>query len=300
MIRVWEGCGVTERIEAVQRMQDYIDAHLAESITPGDLARAAWFSPWHAARMFREETGMSPAAYIRRLRLSRSAMRLRDSDARVLDIALELGCGSVDGYQRAFRRVFGVNPSDWARRRVPIPLFTPYGVLSRRSKEESSMKETETVFVQVIDKPARKLALRRGVKAADYYAYCAEVGCDVWGLLCSMIDPEEEPLSLWLPERYIRPGTSVYAQGVELPLSWAGVLPEGFEVIELPAAKYLRFQGEPYPEDERDPAISRVRAAMKRYDPARFGLQWDDDSPRYQLAPIAARGYVEYRAVKEI
>ena len=50
-----------ERVEAVQRMQDYIAAHLTEAITPADLARAACYSPWYASRLFRELTGLSPA-----------------------------------------------------------------------------------------------------------------------------------------------------------------------------------------------------------------------------------------------
>lgn len=43
--------------------------------------------------------------------------------------------------------------------------------------------ETRNVFIQVIKKPARKVIIKRGEKAAEYFAYCEEVGCDVWGLL---------------------------------------------------------------------------------------------------------------------
>lgn len=47
------GNGMTQQIEAVQRMQDYIEQNLAGEITPADLARAALFSPWYAYRLFR-------------------------------------------------------------------------------------------------------------------------------------------------------------------------------------------------------------------------------------------------------
>jgi AraC-like DNA-binding protein len=43
---------VEEQIEAVQRMQDYIEAHLYEDITPSDLARASLYSPWYSYRLF--------------------------------------------------------------------------------------------------------------------------------------------------------------------------------------------------------------------------------------------------------
>jgi len=45
-----------------------------------------------------------------------------------------------------------------------------------------------------------------------------------------------------LPERYRKPGTSEYVQGVEVPVDYDGIIPDGFDVIELPAAKYLMFQ----------------------------------------------------------
>ena len=49
-----------EQIEAVQRMQDYIESHWQESITLADLSKASHFSPWYSARLFRKLTGLSP------------------------------------------------------------------------------------------------------------------------------------------------------------------------------------------------------------------------------------------------
>lgn len=93
---------MNEQVLAVQRMQDYIEKRLYEPITLADLAAVSLFSPWYSYRLFKQQTGLTPADYIRRLRLSRSALRLRREDCRVLDIALECGFGSVDGYQRVF------------------------------------------------------------------------------------------------------------------------------------------------------------------------------------------------------
>lgn len=52
---------VKEPILAVQRMQDYIEAHLAEEITLAGLSRAALFSPWYARRIFREHVLVHPS-----------------------------------------------------------------------------------------------------------------------------------------------------------------------------------------------------------------------------------------------
>ena len=69
-----------EKINAVQRMQDYINEHIAEPITLQMLAKAAGYSPWHSARIFKELTGKTPFEYIRELRLSKAAIRLRDEE----------------------------------------------------------------------------------------------------------------------------------------------------------------------------------------------------------------------------
>ena len=67
-----------EQVEAVQRMQDYIQENLKETVTLADLSRVSLFSPWHSYRLFRQWTNQTPADYIRRLRLSESALKLRD------------------------------------------------------------------------------------------------------------------------------------------------------------------------------------------------------------------------------
>ena len=160
------------------------------------------------------------------------------------------------------------------------------------------MQQTRNVFIQLIEKPERKVILKRGKNAADYWAYCNEVGCDVWGLLTSIKSISGEPVCLWLPEKYIKAGTSEYVQGVEVPCGYGGEIPEGFDVVTLPAAKYLMFQGEPFAEENFGMAIEEVQDAIKKYDPSVIGYKWDKSNPRIQLEPIGTRGYIELLAVK--
>ena len=143
------------------------------------------------------------------------------------------------------------------------------------------------------------MILKRGIKADDYFAYCEEVGCDVWGLLSSMDSLCGEPVCLWLPEQYRKPDTSVYVQGVEAEPDYDGVIPEGFDVITLPEAEYLVFQGEPFREEDYCDAILAVQHSMQQYDPSIIGYEWDDENPRIQLEPRGERGYIELRAVKK-
>ena len=293
-----------EQREAVRKMQDYIREHIQEEITIEDLAKVSAFSTWYARRLFQKYLNMSPAVYIRRLKLSKSALRLRDEQVTVLDVAMDMGFGSVDGYQRAFRKEFGCNPKEYSSSPVPVWLFTPYlienkSIKERNVSEMNENKEIRNIFIQVIEKPARKVIIKRGIKANEYFSYCKEVGCDVWGLLTSIKSISGEPVCMWLPKRLRKPVTNEYVQGVEVESDFSGSIPEGFEIIDLPAAKYLLFRGEPFAEEDYVQAIGEIWETEKKYDPAFIGYEWDADNPRIQLEPRGERGYIELVPVKE-
>ncbi|MDE7406073.1 MAG: AraC family transcriptional regulator [Clostridiales bacterium] len=280
-------------------MQDYIAEHLSEEITLADLAKAAMFSPWYARRIFLEHTGLTPSDYIRRLRLRHSALRLRDEKVNVSDVALDLGFGSVDGYTRAFAREFGCNPKQYALNPTPLALFNPYGVKYKYiARSNKPMQNTKNIFIKVVFKPERKVILKRGKTATEYWTYCNEVGCDVWGTLSSIKSLSGEPVCMWLPDKYIKAGTSQYVQGVEVSAEYKGAIPDGFDVITLPSATYLMFQGEPFAEEDFGTAIQEVQEAIKKYDPSTIGYKWDNQNPRIQLEPVGTRGYIELLAVK--
>lgn len=289
-----------EQIEAVQRMQDYIEQNLDSEITLTSLAEVSLFSPWHSYRLFKNYVGITPSQYIRKLRLSESAMRLKNKQYLVSDAAFDYGFESIDGYTRAFYKEFGCKPKEYAMDPIPIMLFIPYGVKFRElRKDVVDMENLQNVFVQVIRKSAHKVIIKRGKKAEDYFDYCAEVSCDVWGILKSMDSLCKEPVCLWLPDEYKKVNTSTYVQGVEVAMDYNGSIPEGFEMIELPDAEYLVFQGEPFKEEDYAQAILSVQYSMNHYDPSIIGYEWDDSNPRIQLEPRGERGYIEMRAIKK-
>jgi AraC-like DNA-binding protein len=296
-----------EKIKAVQRMQDYIDSNLTEPVTMHKLAQAAGYSPFHAARMFKEITGKTPFTYIRMLRLSQAAVMLKDEDKKVIDVAFDFVFDSHEGFTRAFSRQFGVSPKNYSKNVPSLDLFMPsyarnyYLSLQKGDNVMCESSTVNTVFVQVVDRPQRKLILKRGVKATHYYEYCEEVGCDVWNVLSGIKEAIYEPIGMWMPENMHTSGTSLYAQGVEVPLDYAGEVPEGFDIIELPACKMMVFQGQPFDDNNFENAISDLWETMKTYNPELYGFKWaDEDGPRFQLAPLGYRGYIEARPVRQL
>ncbi len=291
-----------DRDQAVQRMLDHVEAHLTEPITLVELARCARYSPWYAARLFKEKTGKSPFEYIRLRRLSAAARDLGSSSRRVIDVAFDFVFDSHEGFTRAFTRQFNVTPRAYRTTKPPVVMFLPERMRHYfRDANPGGSAMTQTIFVQVIQRPDRKLVLKRGAAATDYFEYCEEVGCDVWEQLAEIPDALHEPMGLWLPDRFRPAGTSRYVHGVEVPRDFDGALPDGFEVMDLPACMLMVFQGQPFADEEYATAIRSLWKEMEAYDPEIYGFAWDDEAgPRFQLEPRGYRGYIEGRPVRQL
>lgn len=296
--------GNLEQAEAVTRMQAYIDDHLEGEITLHALAKRAGYSPWHSAKLFKEYTGNTPFEYIRKLRLSKAALMLRDEKRKIVDVALDFVFDSHEGFSRAFYRQFGVQPKAYQKQPPPIPLFNPYPVRSYYAMQqgrEDLPPLAQNYHVRVMEFPRRKMILLRGKQADNYFDYANEVGCDVWGMLVSVKEALYEPVGMWLPKPFRPRGTSVYAQGVEVPADYCGVVPAGYDMMELPACTMMMFQGDPYDEERFDEAIVELSGVIDAYDPGLAGCVWaDDEAPRIQLEPQGYRGYMEARPVRRL
>jgi AraC-like DNA-binding protein len=184
-------------------MTEYIQTHLHENITAKDVSNAAGYSQYHAARVFKEKMGMSPFEYIRRERLLQSAYLLRNYKVKILDVAIDYVFDSHSGFTRAFTKAFGINPKKYALYPEPQGWNIPYRYLDRSklNLEESDMSNSTVIFTQIIERPARKLILKRSRKATHYFEYCEEVGCgenynsEPWDILCGI---KEHCMSLWV------------------------------------------------------------------------------------------------------
>ena len=78
--------------------------------TLADLAAEDGRSPFHLQRIFRAEIGESPLQYRRRVRLQRAAAALLVTQHTVLEIALDAGFETPEGFSRAFRQMFSMSP----------------------------------------------------------------------------------------------------------------------------------------------------------------------------------------------
>lgn len=121
----------------------HLENHLDEPPGLETLAQVACFAPHHFHRVFRGMVGEPVAAHVRRLRLERAARALCSGSRGVLDVALEAGYNSHEGFTRAFHEFFGVSPSEYRAGSRPrlSPLAPPAVEIVRR-------EECRVVFVR--------------------------------------------------------------------------------------------------------------------------------------------------------
>jgi AraC-like DNA-binding protein len=99
----------------VVRMCDFIAANFLEEIDAADIAAAAGLHPKYAMNLFRRSTGMTLIKYLTLLRLSRAQAMLMNGSGSILQVAMDSGFGSVSAFNKAFRQIAGMPPSDFRR-----------------------------------------------------------------------------------------------------------------------------------------------------------------------------------------
>jgi AraC-like DNA-binding protein len=99
----------------VVRICEFIADNFRDEIDSVDIAVAADIHPKYAMTVFRKSTGMTLNDYTNLLRLSYAQSRLMRDETSVLTIAMESGFGSLSAFNKSFRKIAGMSPSDFRR-----------------------------------------------------------------------------------------------------------------------------------------------------------------------------------------
>ena len=100
------------RLASIGRALALVERGLRDELDVAAMAEAACYSLFHFVRVFTELTGHGPYDYLMRRRVAEAAREVVSGTASILDIALEYRFESPDGFSRAFRRCFGLTPSE--------------------------------------------------------------------------------------------------------------------------------------------------------------------------------------------
>jgi AraC-like DNA-binding protein len=99
----------------VGHMCDFIAENFLYEIDCVDIAAAADIHPKYAMSVFKKSTGMTLNEYVNLLRLSYAQALLMNQDANVLRVAMDSGFGSLSAFNKSFRKLAGMSPSDFRK-----------------------------------------------------------------------------------------------------------------------------------------------------------------------------------------
>lgn len=103
----------------------YIEENICGEINFDEAARIAGSSADSFMRFFSYMAGMTLSEYIRRRRLTLAADLLKNSDDRIIDVALKLGYDSADAFSRAFARQHGITPTNFRKFGGALKIYPP-------------------------------------------------------------------------------------------------------------------------------------------------------------------------------
>jgi len=95
----------------LERLERFIEAHLARRLSVADLAREACLSESHFRDCFRQQTGLTPWQFVRRRRLEAARRLLDESRLPLAEIAALTGFSTQSALSHACREAYGQPPS---------------------------------------------------------------------------------------------------------------------------------------------------------------------------------------------
>jgi AraC-like DNA-binding protein/ligand-binding sensor protein len=106
--------------ESVRRACELIRRRCADPLTLPEVAREIGVSRPHLCRLFQQKTGLRFRDYLARARAAKARELLEGTDKPVTDVCFESGFQSVSAFNRSFRAIYGMQPRDVRRRKLPL------------------------------------------------------------------------------------------------------------------------------------------------------------------------------------
>ena len=105
----------TIRSAVINQAINYIFEHIDEEISVDDVAKHCAYSKYHLMRMFREDMDEALYQFIKRIRIERSAWRLKvEKDKSVTEIGIDYGY-SASNFATAFKKHLNLSPTDFRK-----------------------------------------------------------------------------------------------------------------------------------------------------------------------------------------
>ena len=216
-------------IKTINSAIGYMEDRLTDDITLAEISKSVGLSAFHFQRAFSLLTGMSPAEYLRKRRLSMAGAELANGDVKVIDTALKYGYDTPESFTKAFTRFHGCSPAQ-IRKGSPVQFMNRYTV--------RITIEGGTIMEYKIEKWEETDLL---VHAKEFHAETSEKEIPLfWDEYYADEKLREIPGYLGICAQQKTDGDG-FRYGIGCKASDVEGIPEGFEIIHLPEYEWAIF-----------------------------------------------------------
>lgn len=289
----------------IQKLIDEIDMCIkkgsSDALTLTYLSERLGYSEYYISHKFVEISGMKLRDYLRYRKLAFALKQLRDTKEGILDIALQYGFSSHEAFSRAFKEAYGITPSEYRERPVPVVLRTilkPFDCYITETGGKNMSETTSTVKTYFITIPPHKFLHIKNYESIGYWDFWQKQSlipgqdCEtICGLLDSIkgklddlggdgADSGSGQIMAYINDPAGRicswgiPLAECY--GVRLPADYDGEVPSQMLLIDVPEGEYIVFEHGPFDfETENHVVEAKIEKAMQEFDYASSGYCLD-------------------------
>ncbi len=296
--------------EAVQKMIDWIEANITEEPTLLRMSEHIGYSPYYCSVQFHRVCGITLKKYTAGRRLALAAIELRDTDCRIIDIAVKYGFSSQEALTRAFGNMFDCTPAAYRKKPVPVPL--PIHKVVFFPEHYHELHKGGFVMNKIIEAKVRM----EYVPAHSYigiFADDADCYCDFWnnrscdeicGTIDSMSNVCDPIITGHTAGWYLNQnGERRYFYGTGVAEDYRGEIPKGFERRDIQGSYYLVFYHPPYNYlSNNSEVMEKVETLAWNFDIASYSggkFEWNEEACNcYQRHNPEEIGYEILRPVR--
>ncbi|VBB06737.1 Hypothetical protein LUCI_1973 [Lucifera butyrica] len=238
----------------------YVEDNLYEKISLDDVAGYCGISKYYLHRMFKSLTGEPLMDYVQSRKLSSSLGELKDTNKRIIDIAMDYGFDYEQSYIRAFRKKFGVTPLKVRSEPVSLNIQEKINVDEILSVSNSVVYKPSFMFKQrfFLTGVKHKIMSKSGDKVANLY------GRDFFYNHKQRIpNPVDSRVYFGYTDWSDNENGCIYYMP-SIQVQDLNHIPAGMEGISIPAHKYVvfRFVGFFRPDDINGRQVGRLLVHM--------------------------------------
>ena len=320
-----------EWLRNIQRIIGEIDLCIKdcnnEEITLKRISDSLGYSEFYVSRRFKEISGMQFRDYLRYRRLGFALKDVRDTDKSLLDIALDYGFSSHEAFTRAFKEAYGITPSEYRQKPVPVVMRTiikPFDCYLLGIGGTGMAKSTDDIKIYFVTIPAHKFLHIRNYESIGYWDFWQKqslIPGQDYDTICGLLDSIKGKLDDLGGDEHDSGSGQIMAfvneptgricswgiplaecYGVRLPMDYDGEVPSQMQLMDVPEGEYIVFEHGPFDfETENSTVEAEIEKAMKEFDYASSGYCLDTTPGRIFYFYHECKRYWKYiRPVKKI